>query len=361
MFGFTIHVEVKIMIQAYDVIIIGAGQAGLAAAYYMQQAGIRYVVLGKEKRIGDNWRQRYDSLILFTPRWYSQLPGLPLDGSPHQYPSKDEIADYLERYSVQFQLNIELDIGVESLTKEANQFLLDTSRGRLVAKQVIVATGPFHKPYLPTFSSEVDPDIYQLHTSQYRSPSDLKPGPVLIVGGGNSGAQLAVELSEDREVTLSTNRKLLFFPLQIGKRSIFWWLHRLGLLRASADSLFGRWLISKGDPVFGTELKQALMCGIVQLKPQTVAVHNGQIVFADQSKLHVKNIVWATGFRADYSWIKLPQVVDDAGKLLHVKGVTPVEGLYVLGLPWQSHRGSALIGGVGRDASYLYSVIASRL
>jgi len=343
-----------------DVVIIGAGQAGLAAAYYLQQAGVNYVVLGKEMRIGDSWRKRYHSLILFTPKWYSQLPGLPLEGNQSSYPSKDEIANYIERYAQQFQINVKLDTEVQSLTKDNNSFNLYTNRGIYTASNVIVATGPFHKPYLPSFTSRLDNGIHQLHTSQYLSPSDLKPGNVLIVGGGNSGAQIAVELSKDRDVTLSINRRLSFFPLQFYRKSIFWWLDKLGVLHASVDSTVGQWFRKKGDPVFGNELKKAIKRGAVQLKPKAEDVLDNKIVFADHSMLEVKNIVWATGYRANYSWISIPQAIDEDGKLRHIRGVSSVEGLYALGLPWQSHRGSALIGGVGKDAKYITSMITRK-
>lgn len=343
-----------------DVVIIGAGQAGLAAAYYLQQAGVNYVVLGKEIRIGDPWRKRYNSLILFTPKWYSQLPGLPLEGNQSRYPSKDEIAYYMERYAQQFQINIKLETEVQSLTKENNSFSLHTNHGLYTASNVIIATGPFHKPFLPSFSSRLDDGIHQLHTSQYRSPFDLKPGNVLIVGGGNSGAQIAVELSKERDVTLSINRRLVFFPLQFCRKSIFWWLEKLKMLNAPVDSSVGQWFRKKGDPVFGYELKKAIKRGAVQLKPKAEAVLDNKIVFADHSMLDVKNIVWATGYRANYSWINIPQAIDEEGRLRHVRGVTSVEGLYALGLPWQSHRGSALIGGVGKDAEYITSMITRK-
>jgi len=347
--------------KAQQVVIIGAGQAGLAAAYYLQQADIDYVVLGKEKRIGDSWRQRYDSLKLFTPRWYSQLPGLSLAGDPDQYPTKDDIADYLECYAKRFELNIELETDVYSLTRVEENFRLHTNRGLYVAQHVIIATGPFHTPSLPSFSSHISNDIRQLHSSQYRSPSDLKPGTVLIVGGGNSGAQIAVELSNKRDVILSINRRLVYFPLQLGKRSIFWWLDKLGLLHAPVEGTIGQLLKKKGDPIFGIELKKAIRQGAIQLKPKAVASHNNQIELADHSKLEVQNIIWATGYNANYSWINLPEAKDDAGNLNHVRGVTSVDGLYALGLPWQSHRGSALIGGVGKDARYICSLIIRKL
>lgn len=311
-------------------------------------------------KIGDPWRQRYDSLILFTPRWYSQLPGLALEGNPDDYPTKDQVANYMERYAKQFQLNIELGTEVQSLTKEKNDFLLYTNRGLYIAQHVIVATGPFHTPFLPSFSSLLSDNIHQLHTSQYHRPSDLKPGAVLIVGGGNSGAQIAVELSKDRDVILSINRSLVFFPLQLLKKSIFWWLDKLGLLHASVESMIGQSLKKKGDPVFGLELKDAIKRGAVQIKPKAVTTRNNQIVFSDHSMLEVNNIVWATGYRADYRWINLPQALDDTGNLYHVRGITSVDGLYAVGPPWQSHRGSALIGGVTKDASYICGIITRK-
>lgn len=344
----------------YEAIIIGSGQAGLAAAYYLKEEGIDFLLLDSEQRIGDSWRRRYDSLTLFTPKRYSQLPGLFLDGEAEQFPAKDEIADYLERYAEHFQFAVQLDTKVVSLSKPDKHFLIETSKGSLFAKQVIVATGPFQRPNIPTYASQLDGSVLQLHTSQFHNSSDLQDGNVLIVGGGNSGAQLAVELAKERQVTLSVHRQPSFLPLHIWRKSIFWWLDKLGLLYAPTESLPARLLQKRGDPIFGLELQDAIKQGQISLKPGTFGSLKREMVFADQSRLEVSNVIWATGFRADYSWIKLPLSIGDKGLPDHTRGVTSIEGLYFVGLPWQSHRGSALLAGVGRDAQWISRILSSR-
>lgn len=175
-----------------DILIIGAGQAGLAAGYYLKQANKSFLILSKEKSIGDVWRNRYDSLVLFTPRWYSALPGLRLEGEPNGFATKNEIADYLARYAIHFDLPVQLNTEIRSMTKEKDFFIVRTNAMEFIAKKVIIATGPFQKPFIPDIASKVPHDMYQIHTADYKKPSDLKKGPVLVVGAGNSGAQIAV-------------------------------------------------------------------------------------------------------------------------------------------------------------------------
>ncbi|RRJ63356.1 oxidoreductase [Paenibacillus oralis] len=336
-----------------DVLIIGASQAGLAAGYYLKQKNVNFRIIGMEKRLGGVWRQRYDSLVLFTPRAYSSLPGLPLTGDPNGYAAKDEIADYLERYAAHFDLPVQLETEVLSLTKEQGKFKVHTRTGEYLANNVIVAAGPFHKPFVPGFREALANDVYQVHTSQYLNPSSLKDGAVLVVGAGNSGAQIAAELAQDREVYLSAGHKMRFLPLQLFGKSIFWWADKLGVMNASVDGKLGRFLSRQGDPIFGYELRALVKQGKIKLKPKTESARGHEFTFQDQSKLTVQNVIWATGFRPDYGWIRIADVLDDKGKPVHHRGVSPVQGLYFLGLPWQYTRGSALIGGVGRDAEYI--------
>lgn len=336
-----------------DVLIIGASQAGLAAGYYLKKKNADFRIIGQEKRIGDVWRNRYDSLVLFTPRSHSSLPGLPLTGDPNGYAAKDEIVDYLERYAAHFDLPFQLDTEVLSLAKEQGKFKIQTRTGEYLASNVIVATGPFHKPFVPKFREALASDVHQVHTSQYLNPLSLKDGTVLVVGAGNSGAQIAAELAGDREVYLSGGHKMKFLPLRLFGKSIFWWGDKLGVMKASVDGKAGRFLSRQGDPIFGYELKALIRQGKIKLKPKAESAHGHEITFQDRSKLTVQNVIWATGFRPDYGWIQIPHVLDDKGKPLHHRGVSPVRGLYFLGLPWQYRRGSALIGGVGRDAEYI--------
>lgn len=343
--------------QNVDVLVIGAGQAGLAMGYYLKQHDILFAIVGKENRIGDVWRNRYDSLVLFTPRSFSSLPGMVLKGDPNGYPTKDEIADYLEDYAQKFELPIHLNTEVISLQKENEIFKVTTNHRRYMANKVVIATGPFQKPYLPPFAESLYDQVYQVHTSGYLNPSQLQDGSVLVVGAGNSGAQIAVELSEDREVYLSVGHKMRFLPLEIMGKSIFWWFQKIGLLDVHINSPLGRLISKQSDPIFGKELKHLLQEGKIKMKPKTESVSGDVISFADNSQIQVQNVIWATGFYFDYSWIQIPNVLDHRGKPVHQRGVTPVKGLYFLGLPWQFRRGSALIGGVGADAEYLINDI----
>jgi putative flavoprotein involved in K+ transport len=336
-----------------DVLIIGASQAGLAVAHCLKEKNISFLIIGKELNIGDVWRNRYDSLVLFTPRWYSSLPGLPLEGDLNGFATKNEIADYLERYAMHFNLPVCLNTEVYSLSKERETFVVKTNTAEYRAQYVIVATGPFQKPFIPRLADTLTDEVFQVHTSQYVNPTYLKEGPVLVVGAGNSGAQIAVELSKDREVYLSIGHKMKFFPLDILGKSIFWWFDKLGLLSANIHSKLGQFISKQGDPIFGRELKTLIREGKVTIKTRTKGTHHKLISFDDGSKVEVENVIWATGFHSDYSWIQIPGILNEKGKPSHTRGVSKVKGLYFLGLPWQNRRGSALIGGVGVDAKHI--------
>lgn len=340
-----------------DVIVIGSGQAGLAAGYYLKRNHANFLILGKEKRVGDSWRNRYDSLILFTPRAYSSLPGFSLNGEQDGYATKNEIADYLERYVKHFELPVQLNVEVQSFTKDHGNFRIQTNSGEYIARKVIVATGPFQKPWIPKFASFLSEDVHQVHTSEYLNPLSLKEGPVLVIGAGNSGAQIAVELAKEREVYLSFGHKLKFFPLQAFGKSIFWWFDKLGVLKASISSSFGRFISKQSDPIFGFELKKLISEGKINIKPRTESIDSHFVHFEDGSHVEVQNVVWATGFHSDYNWIHIPHILNERGKPIHERGVSIIEGLYFLGLPWQYRRGSALIGGVGEDAKFIIEFI----
>lgn len=343
-----------------DVLIIGGGQAGLAAAYFLAKRKKSYVILDKGKAVGEVWEQRYDSLQLFTPRNYSRLPGMRSSGgNPDGFPTKDEIAAALRQYAEDHQLNIRLDTEVTSLTRNNGEFQAVTNRGTFSARNVIVATGPFQQPYVPPIAERLDPAVTQLHSAHYRNPGDLPPGSVLVVGCGNSGAQIAVELAQSRRVVLSAGHRITFMPLTLVGKSIFWWLDKLGILNAPTDSRVGKMVRKRPDPVFGFELKHMLKRNMIERKPKTVRAENRTIEFSDGSSITVDHVIWATGFRFDYSWLRIPDALDGQGRPLHDQGVSPVPGLYYVGLPWQTSRNSALIGGVGRDAEAIVHRICS--
>lgn len=340
-----------------DTIVIGAGQAGLAIGYYLQKGNRDFVIVDEEKRIGDSWRNRYDSLRLFTPKSYSSLPGMRMEEDQETFPTKDEVADYLEVYASFFQLPVQLRTVVSKVQKVDGIFTVHTEKEVLSARNVIIATGAFQKPLIPTFSRRLLSSVFQLHSSQYKSPSQIPDGPVLVVGGGNSGAQIAVELAETRDVTMAVSHPLTFLPLRIMGKSMFYWLEKLGLLYAEKDTWRGALFQKKKDPIFGFECKEYIRDGKIIVKPKVMMAEENTVIFSDDSTCTVQNVIWSTGFTGNYKWIDIERALDARDLPIHKRGISPVQGLYYIGLPWQYQRGSALICGVGRDAQFLYSVM----
>lgn len=340
-----------------DIIVIGAGQAGLSMGYYLQQGGYNFVILDGEKRIGDTWRNRYDSLTLFTPKSYSSLPGMRLEGDKNALPTKDEIADYLEAYANRFLLPVKTETTVHKVQKIKSTFEVSTDKGIFHSKHVIIASGAFQKPFIPSISQSLSKDVFQIHSSQYQSSEMIPDGPVLVIGGGNSGTQIATELAENREVTIAISHPFKFLPLTIMGKSIFYWLEKIGLLYAGTNTRRGSWFRKQSDPIFGLELKHLIRKEKISIKPRVIKTQGREIIFNDYSKRNVQNIIWSTGFVPDYKWINIEGILDTKGFPLHKRGVSPIQGLYYIGLPWQHQRGSALICGVGKDAEFLYSVL----
>ncbi|AOU00048.1 MULTISPECIES: flavin-containing monooxygenase [Bacillus] len=337
----------------YDTIVIGAGQAGISVGYYLKKSEQKFIILDKSHEVGESWKNRYDSLVLFTSRMYSSLPGMHLEGDKHGLPSKNEIAAYLKKYVERFEIPIQLRTEVISVQKLNNYFLIKTNREEYQTKNLVMAAGPFHTPNIPSISKDVAGHIHQLHSSQYKHSKQLAPGNVLVVGGGNSGAQIAVELSKERVTYLACSNKPVYFPLWIGKRSIFWWFDKLGVLHASHTSILGKFIQKKGDPIFGYELKHAIRQKKIILKQRVIAGKQNEIIFKDSSSIEVNNVIWATGFKNPLWWMKIEGVLDKEGRIIHHRGVSAAEGLYFIGLPWQHRRGSALLQGVGNDAEYI--------
>jgi putative flavoprotein involved in K+ transport len=344
------------MTQTYDLIIIGGGQAGLAAAYYAQQHKLQYLVLEAHETIGQSWRDRYDSLTLFTPRAYSNLPGMPMTGNPEGYPTKDEVSDYFYQYVQQFGLAVSLGEKVISLVKEGAVFRAATDKGIYESAAVVVATGPFQTPRTPDWHTKLG--VQHLHSADYRNPNQIAGNKVLVVGGGNSGAQIAEELTAEHEVTMAVAGSMRFMPAKILGKSLFWWLDTMGLLNAPASSFGARLLRKRGDPVIGTALSSLIKQGRVTVKPSATDGKGNSIVFADGTTEAFDAVVWCTGYTLTYPWLQMPRVLDEKGQPLQAGGISSVvEGLYFLGLGWMRSRNSALVGGVGNDAKYLLGVI----
>ncbi len=335
-----------------DVLVVGAGQAGLAIGWHLREQGIRsFLLIDAGPEVGHVWRTRWDSLRLFTPAEYDGLPGMPFPAAAGTYPSKDDVADYLRGYAAAFELPVRLDTRLTRLAKTGDRFHADTSTGPLTARHVVIATGPFQTPVVPTLARHLATDVVQLHSADYRNPGQLPDGPVLVVGAGNSGLQIAAELATSRPVTVAVGTRPPMLPQRFLGRDLFWWLSRLGLLTRAADSRLARRLRTKGDLVIGTRRRDLTRLGI-QVRPRLDDADLTTAMFADGSISQVAGVVWATGFRTDYSWLDIPGAVVD-GAVPNQRGITRVPGLSILGLPWLHTRGSALLGFVKDDAAWL--------
>ena len=340
-----------------DAVVIGGSQAGLAIAWHLARHHLRFVVLEAGPEIGHAWQSRWDSLTLFTPTQYDALPGRPFPGPPDTYPAKDPVAGYLKAYAAAFDLPVRLNARVTKLSRTAEGFEIRTGDGVLRARQVVVATGPFQVPFVPPAAQRLDGSVTQLHSAGYRNPQALPPGPVLVVGGGNSGFQIAEELAATRPVDLSIATRAPMLPQRLGGKDLFWWLTRLGLMRVTAESRLGR-RMSGREFIIGSSRRRIRAAG-VRFRPAVAGADGRTVRFADGSSLDVEVVIWATGYRPDYSWIRTPGVTR-GGQVIHRRGVTDVPGLYFVGLSWQHTRGSALLGFVNDDAAFLAGRIAAR-
>ncbi len=340
----------------FEVAVVGAGQAGLAMGYFLARQGKRFVILERADSIGSAWRDRWESLTLFTPRRYSGLPGLPFPGDPEGYPSRDEVIAYLEQYAETFELPVELNSNVGRLTSDDGRFLFEVDQRTIRADQVVVATGPFQAPYVPQLAERLAPEIFQTHSTGYHKPSDVPQGMVLVVGGGNTGFQIAKELAATHKVYLSVGSHQKPLPQRLLGRDLFWWLTKSRLLATTVESRLGRKLQHR-DTLIGSSPRQLGRLG-VELKPRAAGASGRALQFADGSELEMDAVLWSTGYRPNHSWIDLP-VFDAEGLVRHKRGVTHVPGLYFLGLTWQHTRGSALLGWVKDDAEFIAPQIAT--
>jgi putative flavoprotein involved in K+ transport len=341
----------------YDVVLVGAGQAGLAVGYFLAQQPLRFVIVEAGSRLGSAWRGRWESLKLFTSRRYSGLPGMPFPGDPDSYAGRDEVADYLERYAREFSLPVELNSPVHELTPVDGRFRIGVDTRSLTADQVVVATGAFQTPYVPPFADQLAPEVAQMHSTGYQRVDEIPEGTVLVVGGGNTGFQIAEELSAARNVHLSIGSRQTPLPQRLLGRDIFWWLSQLGVFDKTTETRIGQRLKER-LPLIGSSPRKIRQAGVT-LRPRATTASGRTITFADGSTLDVDAVIWATGYRNDYSWVKAP-IFDEQGRPRQRRGITEVPGLYFVGLEWQWTRGSALIGWVRSDAEFIAQQIAEK-
>jgi putative flavoprotein involved in K+ transport len=333
------------------VLVIGGGQAGLAMGYHLAERGLSFLIVDANPDVGHVWRSRWDSLRLFTSAEYNSLPGMQFPGTRGTYPGKEEIADFLRAYAEEAQLPIRLNTQVTSLTLEDGTYVARSDDAEIRAQQVVIATGPFHIPFTPALAEDLAPDLPQIHSAEYRNPDSVPAGKTLVVGGANSGQQIALELSESRPVEISAGEKLPTLPQRPLGRDIWWWLTVMRISRVTVESRLGQRL-SQRDVVIGGGLRELRKHG-VGVRPRVVGGSGRTVTFDDGSSADYEGIVWATGYRVDRSWIEIPEVKDERGQIQHVRGVTESPGLYMLGMTWQYTRTSALLGWVGDDAAFL--------
>jgi putative flavoprotein involved in K+ transport len=353
--------------EAIDTVIIGAGQAGLSVGYHLARRGVPFVILEANPRVGDGWRNRWDSLRLFTPARFDGLDGLPFPARPFHFPTKDEMGDYLESYARRFRLPIRTGLRVDGVFRSGDGFLVSAGETQFRARHVVVAMANYQRPRVPGFAAELDAGIVQLHSRDYRNPGQLRAGGVLIVGAGNSGAEIAIELARAGHRIWLSGNPTGEVPFRIGGR-----LARLGLVRVVFRVVFHRVLtlatpvgrkarpriVSRGAPLIRTRRADLAAAGVTRV-PRTAGVRHGLPLLDDDQVLDVANVIWCTGYEPGFGWIDLP-VFDGHGEPVQTRGITAAEPrLGFVGLHFLYAMSSAMIHGVGRDAEYLAARIAA--
>jgi putative flavoprotein involved in K+ transport len=353
--------------ERFHTVVIGGGQAGLSAGYHLARQGLPFVILDANERIGDVWRKRWDSLRLFTPARYDGLPGMPFPAPGHTFPTKNEMADYLEAYAARFELPVRTGVRVDRLSKQGDRFVVSAGELRFEGEHVVVAMGHYQQPRIPNFAPELDPRIVQLHSSEYRNLSQLRDGGVLLVGAGNSGAEIAMEVARSQHTWMSgrdtghlpfriesTAARYVFVPVVL--RVLF---HRVLTVKTPMGRKMRRKVGSHGMPLIRVRPKNLAAAGVERV-PRMVGVRDGLPLLEDGRTVDAANVIWCTGYHPGFSWIDLPVFGRDGG-LAHQRGVVATQpGLYFLGLPFLYAASSAMIQGVGRDAEYIVKHIAAR-
>jgi putative flavoprotein involved in K+ transport len=348
-------------VEKLEAVVVGGGQAGLATAYELAGRGLSPVVLEAEERIGEQWRHRWDSLRLFTPARYDGLPGSEFPAPATSFPTKDQMADYLEAYPRKARLTVRTGVRALTLARRDGSYTLETTAGTVVTEHVVIATG-YQRPNVPAFAADIRPDIHQLHAAQYRNPSQLT-GDVLVVGAGTSGVEIAMEAARAGHHTVLAGRGTGQVPpiAYAFDGKVFWfYANRIASVRTPIGRRMKALILTHGAPLIRVKMRDAIAAG-VERAARVTAIENGVPVCEGGRRIEPSTIVWCTGFKRDYSWIQFPVAGPD-GYPRHVGGVADGEpGLYFVGLPFQTRLASGLIGGVGEDARSVAEVIARRL
>ena len=354
-------------VECFETVVIGGGQAGLAVGHELAERGRKHVILEANGRIGDSWRNRWDSLKLFTPAWYNGLPDFPFPADGWTFPTKDQMADYLEAYAARFDLPVRTGVRVEKVSRDGDRFVVETQDAVFAAENVVVAMADFQRPRVPEFAEELDQDIVQLHSYEYRNPSQLREGAVLVVGAGNSGAEISLELSRTHRAWLSgrdaghmpfriesTASRLLFAPLVL--RFIF---HRVLTMNTPIGRRARPRILSRGAPVIRVKPGDLAAAGVERVT-RAIGVRDGLPLLEDGRVLEVANVIWCTGYHPGFSWVDLP--VFGAEGPIHERGIVHgVPGLYFVGLEFLYAMSSVMVHGVGRDAQHIADHIVSRV
>jgi putative flavoprotein involved in K+ transport len=349
--------------ESFHTIVIGGGQAGLAIGYFLAQQGANFVILDENSRTGVSWRKRWESLKLFTPSKFNSLPGASFPKPGDYLPTKNEVADYLEEYARQFNLPVRHGVKVKTLSHDGQSYHISIGDSSFSATNVVIATGPFQVPYSPAIASELDPSILQLHSSVYCNPQKIPAKSVLVVGAGNSGAEIALELVKAGKQVWLAGQDVGKIPANsplgkvFGGRPIWWFMNHV----LTVNTPIGRKVKAsnghQGTPL-GRATRQEIAKAGIELVSRVSGIQSGKPRLEDGRILPVEGVIWATGFRPDYRWINLP-IFDEHGFPKHARGIAPgAPGLYFIGLPFQTALSSSLLGGVGRDAAYIAGQIA---
>lgn len=355
-----------------ETVVIGGGQAGLAVGYHLARRGRRFVILNEQPRVGQQWRDNWDTLRLFTPAGYDGLPGMRFPAGRWTFPTKDQMADYLEAYVARHDLPVRSGTRVERLSADgAGGYVVATSSGVLHADNVVVATGTFgHTPYVPGIAGDLDPAICQLHSSEYRRPGQLQPGPTLVVGASHSGADIAYEIAHETppgHPTVLSGHVEAEVPFRIEGRLahlvipvLFWAARHVLTLSTPLGRKLRPEIRAHGGPLLRVKKADLAAVGCEWVDSRTTGVSNGMPVLDDGRVVEVANVVWCTGFRQDFGWIDLPVIAEDGWPEEDRGVVTSSPGLYFSGLAFQSRFASMLVGGAGTDAEYVARQIAVR-